>query len=94
MEGFRKAWLPWTAADQFGSEEAFDQWLTRRGKVFGDLRMLFLVLATGLLIVGYVVELRPVMLLSVLPLALVLLLTLMISKTEAAGSQTNQTTQS
>ena len=94
MEGFRKAWLPWTAADRFDSEEAFVQWLTRRLKVFNDLRMLFLVLATGLLIVGYVMELRPVMLLSVLPLALVLLLTLMIGKTEAAGGQTNQTTQS
>ena len=90
MEGLRKTWLPWTAAEQFGSDEAFAQWLDRRLKVFGDLRMLLLVAATGLLIVGYVMELRPVMLLSVLPLAPVLVLTLAISKTEEALNRTKK----
>lgn len=89
MEFLKKAWLPWTAADQFDSEEAFTHWLSRRLKVFGDLRMVLLVIATGLLIVGYVVDSRPVMLLAVLPLALVLLVTMAIGKTEEALNRTN-----
>ena len=91
MERLRKAWLPWTAADRFDSESVFGQWLSRRLKVFGDLRMILLVMATGLLIVGYVVELRPGMLLSVLPLALGLVVTLAISKTEEALNRTKNT---
>ena len=91
MEHLRKAWLPWTAADRFDSESAFDQWLGCRLKVFGDLRMILLVAATGLLIVGYVLELRPVMLLSVLPLALMVGLTLAIGKTEEALNRTKNT---
>ena len=91
MENFREAWMPWTAADRFASEEAFGQWLQRRLKMFGDLRMILLILATGLLIVGYVLEKRPVMLVCVLPLALVLVLTLAIGKTEEVLHQINQT---
>lgn len=91
MERLRKIWLPWTAADRFDSTDAFDQWLNSRLKVFVDLRMILLVAATGLLIVGYVVDLRPVMLLSVLPLALVLVLTLAVSKTEEALNRTKNT---
>ena len=90
MEKIRKAWAPWAAAEQFTSEEAFADWLGHRLKVFGDIRMILLVLATGLLIVGYVLDRRPVMLLSVIPLALVLLLTLAIGKTETALNQTNK----
>ena len=91
MERLRKAWLPWTAADRFDSESVFDQWLSRRLKVFGDLRMVLLIAATGLLIVGYVMELRPVMLLSVLPLVLMVGLTLAIGKTEEALNRTKNT---
>ena len=88
---FRKHVLPWTAADRFDSEPAFGQWLRRRLKVFGDLRMVLLIAATGLLIVGYVMELRPVMLLSVLPLVLMVGLTLAIGKTEEALNRTKNT---
>ena len=88
MEKLRKAWMPWKAADQFSKEESWTQWLQQRLKVFGDLRMLFLVLATGLLIVGYVLDRRPVMLLAVLPLAVVLLLSLAIGKTEEILNKT------
>ena len=91
MERLRKAWLPWTAADRFDSEPAFGQWLRRRLKVFGDLRIVLLIAATGLLIVGYVMELRPVMLLSVLPLVLMVGLTLAIGKTEEALNRTKNT---
>lgn len=90
MGDLRKAWMPWTAGDRFSSEEEWGRWLDRRLKVFGDLRMILLVLATGLLIVGYVLDRRPVMVLSVIPLALVLLLSVVIGKTEEALNQRNK----
>lgn len=90
MEKLRKLWLPWAAAAQFSSEEEYAAWLSRRLKVFGDIRMLLLVLAAGLLIVGYVLDQRPVMLLTVLPLVLVLLLSLAVGKTETALNQMNK----
>lgn len=89
MEYLRKAWLPWTAADKFPDRETFDQWLRRRLKVFSDLRMLFLAAATVLLLIGYVLDRRPVMLLCVLPLALVLVLSLAVIRTESALGQSN-----
>ena len=91
MKQLQKAWMPWTAADQFPTEEAFGRWLERRAKVFGDIRMILLILASAALIVGYVLDRRPVMLLSILPLALMILLTLAITKTEEARNQTNKT---
>ena len=91
MEQLRKAWMPWKTENHFPSQEAWDQWLQRRLKVFGDLRMVFLVLATALLLVGYVIDCRPVMLISVLPLGLVLLLTLAVGKTEETLNRTNKT---
>ena len=91
MENLRKAWMPWTAAALFPSEEAFGQWLQKRLKRFGDLRTVLLILATALLLGGYVLEQRPVMLLSILPLLLMLPLSLAISKTEQALTQENET---
>jgi hypothetical protein len=85
MNALKKAWMPWTAADQFPSEEAFRQFLAKRLKRFDDLRVIALVLAAAFLIVGYVVDLRPIMLLTVLPLTATLLLTVAIGKTEALG---------
>jgi len=89
MKQLRKAWMPWTAADQFSAEEDYIRCLNRRLKVFGDLRMVLLVAATGLLVVGYVLSIRPVMLLAMLPLALMLPLTLAVSKTEEVLNRTN-----
>lgn len=90
MDKLRKVWLPWTAMDQFASEEEYSLWLSRRLKVFGDLRMILLVLATALLLVGYVLNKRPVMLATVAPLALVLLLSIAIGKTEESLSHMNK----
>lgn len=84
MEKIRKAWMPWTAAALFPSEEAFGQWLQKRLRRFGDLRMVLLIAATALLLVGYVMDRRPVMLLCVVPLLLMLPLSLAIGKTEQA----------
>lgn len=89
MKHLRKAWLPWTAADDFPNQETFDQWLEHRTKRFHDLRLMFLAIATILLLVGYVLDRRPVMLMSVLPLALVLGLSLLIGKTEEARDLNN-----
>ncbi len=91
MEKLRKAWMPWTAAALFPSEEAFGKWLQQRLRRFGDLRMVLLILATALLLGGYVLDRRPVMLLCIVPLLLMLPLSLAISKTEQALTQENQT---
>lgn len=91
MENLRKAWMPWTAAALFPSKEAFGQWLQKRRKRFGDLRMVLLVVATALLLVGYVLDRRPVMLLCIVPLLLMLPLSLAISKTEQALTQESET---
>ena len=91
MEKLRKAWMPWTAAALFPSEEAFGQWLQKRLKRFGDLRMVLLVIATALLLTGYVMDHRLVMLLCLVPLLLMLPLSLAISKTEQALTPKNET---
>ena len=69
---FRKLFLPWTAEDCFETEEAFHRWLTAKHKRFTDLRMIFIVLAAIPLIAGYVLDLRPVMLVTIVPLLVVL----------------------
>ena len=84
MDGFRKAWMPWKAADRFSDTAAYHQWLKQRLKVFGDVRVVSLAAAAVLLLTGYVLELRPVMLATILPLAAVLLLSLIMEKTAAA----------
>ena len=91
MEKLRKAWMPWTAAALFPSEEAFGQWLQKQLKRFGDLRMVLLVVATALLLVGYVLDRRPVILLCIVPLLLMLPLSLAISKTEQALTPESET---
>ena len=88
MNNLRKTWMPWTAARQFPSDEAFGQWLQKQLKFFGSLRLATLVLAAGFLVVGYVLDRRPILLLTILPLAGTLLLTKAIEKTEAAGKET------
>lgn len=77
---FRKYYLPWTARAQFSSEEDFQAWLQKRLKRFSDLRMGALVLAAAALIIGYVLDSRPLMLLTIAPLAAVLLLSCAMEK--------------
>ena len=91
MEKLRKAWMPWTAAALFPSEEAFGQWLQKRLKRFGDIRMILLIAATVLLLGGYVLNRRPVMLLCTVPLLLMLPLSIAISRTEQAIAQRTKT---
>lgn len=79
----RKFFLPWTAADCFETEAQFQTWLRKRYKGFTDARAVFLVLAAVCLMTGYFLDHRPIMLLTVLPLALVLLSTMALSRTEA-----------
>ena len=69
---FRKNFLPWTAEDCFDSEEAFRSWLAKKHKGLSNLRMLFVVLAAISLIVGYMMDLRPLMLVTIAPLLVVL----------------------
>ena len=84
MNNLRKYWTPWTAADRFSSGEEFQQWLQKRLKRFDDLRILSLILAAGCLLAGYIFDMRPVMLLTIVPLTATLLLTAAMGKTEAA----------
>ena len=81
---FQKHFLPWTAADRFETDEDFQTWLRKKHKLFTDLRMLFLVPAAIFLIAGYVLDRRPLMILTVAPLLLVLLLSAALEKTEGA----------
>jgi len=69
---FRKHFLPWTAGDAFESEAAFRAFLQKKHKLFTDLRMIFIVIAAIPLIAGYVMDLRPVMLMTIVPLLVVL----------------------
>lgn len=69
---FRKHVLPWTAGDAFESEVAFQAFLKKKYKLFTDLRMIFIVIAAVPLIAGYVMDLRPLMLVTIVPLLIVL----------------------
>ena len=91
MDKLRKAWMPWTAAALFSSEEDFGQWLQKRLKCFGDIRMILLIVATVLLLGGYVLNRRPVMLLCIVPLLLMLPLSIAISRTEQVIAQRTKT---
>ena len=73
---FRKLFLPWTAADCFPNKEDFFSWLRGCSKRFNDLRMICLFPAAGCLLAGYMLDHRPLMLLTILPLVLVLLLSI------------------
>ena len=69
---FRKHFLPWAAGDCFDTEEAFRSWLQKKHRLFTNLRMIFIVIAALPLIAGYVLDLRPVMLITIAPLLIVL----------------------
>lgn len=71
---FRKLFLPWTLAAQFETEAAFHAWLQICSTRYNNLRMICLIPAAICLLTGYVMDLRPIMLLTILPLTLVLLL--------------------
>lgn len=79
---FRKWFLPWTAQEQFESAQQFQAWLKRQHKRFTDLRMVLLVLAAAALLAGYVLDSRPVMLVTIAPLALLLLATMALDQLE------------
>lgn len=79
---FKKWLLPWTAAEQFKTEQEFQSWLKRRHRGFTDLRMVLLVIAAAVLLVGYVLDRRPVMLLTIIPLVLLLLATMALDQIE------------
>ena len=81
---FRKVFLPWTIPEAFDSDDAYRACLQKREKQFQNLRMLFLVLAAICLIAGYAFNNRPVMVSSVLPLALVIPLTMALEQLEKA----------
>jgi len=90
---FQKHFLPWTAADRFETDEAFQHWLRKKQKLFTDLRMLFLVAAAIFLIAGYCLDRRPLMILTVIPLALVLLLSVALDRIEGTLDRQNNTNQ-
>lgn len=88
---FRKHVLPWTAADAFDNDELFQQWLRRKHKAFTDCRIVFVLLASACLLGGYVLEQRPLMLLTIVPLVLMLLISTALDRTEAAMDGQNKT---
>ncbi len=84
MSKLRKTWMPWTAADQVSSDEEFQALLDKQLKFFWTLRMVALFPAAICVLGGYLMENRPLMLASVVPLALILLFSKLMDKTEAA----------
>ena len=84
MDWIRKTFLPWTAEASFASREDYHRRLTKMHRLWDNLRIICLLLAALALIVGYVLDRYSVMVLTVLPLVLVLLLSLAITKIEAA----------
>ncbi len=87
---FCKTFTPWLSRDCFDTDEAFFRWLARRKSVFATLRMVLIVLAVIPLLLGYVTDRRPIMLLTILPLALVLLLTVALERIDkVSGGQNN-----
>ena len=79
---FRKHFLPWTAGEAFENEEAYQNFLKRKHKLFTDLRMIAIVIAAVPLIIGYVLNLRPIMLVTIVPLILVLALSMALDRVE------------
>ena len=79
---FRKHFLPWTVGEAFEQEETFQNFLKKKYRLFTDLRMIAIVIAAIPLVVGYVMDLRPVMLVTIVPLLLVLALSMALDRME------------
>ena len=84
-----KVFLPWTAGDCFPSEERFQVWLRKRHRSLADLRALMLALAAGCLLAGYFLDRSLLMRLTIIPLALVLLLSRAMARIEAVLGDQN-----
>lgn len=85
---FRKHILPWTARAAFESDAAFQSFLKRKYKLFTDLRMVFIVIAAVPLILGYVMDVRPLMLVTIIPLLIVLAASVAMDQIEKQHSET------
>lgn len=81
---FRKRFLPWTLSEQFQTREEFQDFLKFSQKQLTNQRIFWLIPAALCLLIGYCLDLRPIMILTVLPLVLVLLLSIALDRTEAA----------
>lgn len=94
MERLLRMWLtPWTAGAWFDDEVAFRQFLARRFRLLERLRMALLVLAAACLLAGMVLDRRPVMLLTTVPLVLVLAVSMAMGRIEAATDGQDHTKQ-
>lgn len=88
---FRKLFLPWTLASQFETEAAFHTWLQACSTRYNTLRMICLIPAAICLLTGYVMDLRPIMLWTILPLTLVLLLSVAMDQIDKTLDGQNKT---
>ena len=79
-----KLLTPWLAEACFETEAAFRSWLGRRQTILTNVRILCLVIAVIPLLAGYVLDRHSIMLLTILPLALVLLTTVQLERIEQA----------
>ena len=81
---FRKHFFPWTLSDQFKTQEEFQDFLKVTQKQLINHRIFWLIPAAVCLLIGYCLDLRLIMILTVLPLTVVLLLSIALDRTEAA----------
>ena len=94
MERLLRLWLaPWTAGAWFDDEAVFRQFLARRHGLLERLRMALLVPAAACLVIGMVLDHRPMMLLTTVPLVLVLAISLAMGRIEAATDGQDHTKQ-
>lgn len=92
MRDFLRKWLtPWAASDLFSEEAAFAQFLSRRHRSAQSWRMLWLVVAAGCLLLGVVLDRRPIQLLTAVPLLLVLACTVAMERMEAVMDRQDHT---
>lgn len=94
MKQTLRTWfMPWAASEQFPDAAAYRQYLTRRLTRLRNLRMLLLVAAAACLVVGFVLDRRPIMLLTTVPLLLVLAASLAMERMEAVMDGQDHTIQ-
>ena len=81
---FRNLFLPWTIPNQFETPEQFQDFLRLRQKQLTNHRIFWLFPSALCLLIGYCMDLRPILVLTVLPLSIVLLLSISLERIEAA----------
>lgn len=92
MKDFLRKWFtPWAASDLFPEETAYAQFLSRRHGQAQSWRVLWLIVAAACLLLGVVLDQRPIQLLTAVPLLLVLACSVAMERMEAVMERQDHT---